>query len=32
MDDDDDDDKLEKKKEIKLHNARKILFGEYYEV
>lgn len=30
-DDDDDDDKMENRKEIKLHNARKILFGEFYE-
>ena len=29
-DDDDDDDKLEHKKEIKMHNARRILFGEFY--
>lgn len=30
-DEEDDDDKMENKKEIKLHNARRILFGEFYE-
>ncbi len=30
MEDDDDDDKMEGRKELKLKNARKIMFGEYY--
>ena len=29
---DDDDEQLELKKEMKLLNARKILFGEYYSL
>ena len=31
LEDDDDDEQQEIKKELKLHNAKKILFGEFYE-
>ena len=31
IDDDEDDENLENKKEIRLANAKKILFGEYSE-
>jgi len=30
LEDDDDDEKMEGRKEVKLKNARKIMFGEYY--
>ena len=31
IEDDDDDEKMEGRKEVKLLNARKIMFGDYYQ-